>query len=307
MKTQTTKSRPSLTPEAEIALLKKKLKQFTTLKPVKYWLDIGSELANGVFGSKEMGIPYGKILEISGNESNGKSAEMMKIMALAQRDGAEVGIIDLENSWDVDWAQKLGLDPTKVYVFRPEIGLFGTEKEERMTSAEELFDLAEQWMKLMTEKHPNGRMVLGIDSVAAILTEEEAAAGIQEQNMRTKVSTSMFLSLLLRRWVAIAASRNVMMLFINQIRMTPGAWGNPETTPGGKALKFYSAVRVRMNRKGKKILKDGKPIGIKGIFANWKNKAGGGSREGKICGYKFYYKGTIKYVDADDIKSEGQE
>jgi recombination protein RecA len=307
MKTTKTSRPQDENPEAEIAAIKRKLKQFTTLKPVKYWLDTGNELLNSVFGSKANGIPYGKIIEISGNESNGKTAIMLKIMAMAQKDGAKIGVLDLENSWDPDWAESLGLDAGNVYIFRPEIGTFGTEKEERMTSAEELFDLAHHWIKRMSEKNPNGRMVLGIDSVAAIMTDEEAAAGIQDQNMRTKVSISAFLSLLLRRWVAVAANRNVLMVFINQIRMTPGAWGNPETTPGGRALKHYAAIRVRMNRKGKKILKEGKAIGIKGIMTNWKNKAGGGSREGKTAGYKMYYKGVFKYVDAEEIKSEGAE
>src|SRR5580765_7252257 len=112
------KSPPSvLSPEEEIALIKKKLKIFTTLKPVKYWLDTGSPLLNAVFGSREYGIPYGKIFEIFGPESNGKTAELLKLMAMAQRDGAQCGLIDLENSWDPEWAAAMGVDPEKVYVF----------------------------------------------------------------------------------------------------------------------------------------------------------------------------------------------
>jgi recombination protein RecA len=301
------KSPAQLTPEQEIALIKKKLKIFTTAKPVKYWLDTGNPLLNGVFGSRENGIPYGKIFEISGNESNGKTAQMLKIMAMAQKDGAKVGLIDLEDSWDAEWARALGVNPEEVYIFRAEIGIIGDEKEERITTGQEIFAVAQKWMANMSEKYPGGRIVLGIDSVAAILTEEEEAAGIQEQNMRTLVSTSAFLSRLLRRWVAIAANRNAMMIFINQIRMTPGGWGNPETTPGGRALKHYAAIRVRMSRKGKKILKQGKPVGIKGTMSNWKNKAGGGSREGLQAGYKIYFKGKIKIVEAEEIKSEASE
>ena len=297
----------ALSPEEEIALIKKKLKQFTTLKPTKYWLDTGNEFLNRVFGSEEFGIPYGKIFEISGNESNGKTALLKRLMALAQRDGATCGVIMLEDSWDEEWAAKLGVDPKSVYVFRPEIGTFGTEKEIRITSAEELFSQAEMWIKRQSERNPDGRMFLGIDSIAAILTDEEAAAGIQDQNMRTKVSTATFLSFLLKRWVALAATANVMMPFVNQLRLAPGAWGNPEYTPGGKAIRFYAAVRVKMSRRGKPMLKNGKPVGIKGTLSNWKNKAGGGSREGAKAGYKLYYAGKMKFVEAEEVKSEAGE
>jgi recombination protein RecA len=302
-----TKTRPPLSVEAETALIKKKLKHFTSLKPVRYWLNTGHKGLNGVFGSEERGIPYGKMTELSGFESHGKTAKMMRLGALAQKDGAEVGIVDLEWSWDPEWARSLGLDPDRVCVFRPEIGTFGTESEERMTTAEELFEEAELWMRRAHRRRPNGRIFLGVDSIAAILTEEEAAAGIQDQNMRTKVSLAAFLSQLLRRWVAIAANFNVLMVFVNQLRVAPGAWGNPEYTPGGNAVRFYSAVRVRMYRKGKKLLKGGQPIGIKGVLSNWKNKAGGGSREGMQLGWKLYNVGTFKYVPVEEIKSKKED
>lgn len=297
----------AVNPEQEIAQIKKTLKQFTTLKTVKYWLDTGNEYLNRIFGSKELGIPYGKIFELSGNESNGKTALVKKLAGLAQRDGAKVGIIMLEDSWDEDWAAKLGLKPEQVFVFRPEVGTFGKETEIRMTTAEELFEQAKMWIYRMHKKNPDGRIFLAIDSIAAILTEEEAAAGIQNQNMRTKVSTATFMSQLLKSWVAIATTMNVMMIFVNQLRLAPGAWGNPEYTPGGKAIRFFASVRVKMSRKGKPILKDGKPVGLKGVLTNWKNKAGGGSREGAKAGYKLYFKGAFKFVDADEIKSEAGE
>jgi recombination protein RecA len=228
-------------------------------------------------------------------------------MGWSQKDGAPTALIDLEHSWDPAWAKDLGVDPGKVSVFQPEIGTFGTEKQERMTTAEELFTEAQEWMIRAHKRNPDGRMFMGVDSVAAILTEEESAAGIQDQNMRTKVSLAAFLSQLLRRWVAIAANYNVMMPFVNQLRTAPGAWGDPSYTPGGNAIRFYSSVRVRMYRKGKKLLKGGKSVGIRGVLSNWKNKAGGGSREGLKVGYKLYYDGRVKYVSAEEIKSEAQE
>lgn len=303
------KAPPSaLDPEAERAAIKKKLKHFTTLKPVRYWLDTGEPALNGVFGSEEKGIPYGKIIELSGFESHGKTAQLYKLAGFAQLDGAEVGIVDLEWSWDESWAKKLGIqDPNQVMVFRPEIGTFGTETNERMTTAEELFQEAQVWMERVHKRRPNGRIFLGVDSIAAILTEEEAAAGIQDQNMRTKVSLASFMSMLLRQWVALAANWNVMMPMVNQLRTAPGAWGDPTYTPGGNAVRFYSAVRARMYRKGKKLLKGGKPVGIKGVLANWKNKAGEGSREGLRVGYKMFYDGRIKYVPVEEIKSDAEQ
>lgn len=296
-----------MTPAQELAAIKKKLKHFTTDKQVQYWLNTGNKQLNAVFGSRENGIPYGKIIEISGFESHGKTAEMLSLAALAQRDGAAVGILDLEQSWDPDWARQRGLDPEKVYVFRPEIGLFDKEKEERMTTGEELFEEVELWMKNKHTENPDGRIFLGIDSIAAVLVEEEASAGIQNQNMRTKVSLASFLSLLLRRWVAMVMGLNAMVVMVNQLRIAPGQWGDPSYTPGGNAVKFYSAVRVRVRRKGKKILKGGSPIGIKGVMSNYKNKAGGASQEGARVGFKLYYNGKTKYVDADEIKSEANE
>lgn len=307
MKKQTTKQARPLSPEDELALIRRKLKHFTTDKPVKYWLDVGSPRLHSVLGSPKMGIPYGKIFEISGMESQGKTALVMKLAGFAQRDGAKVAWIDLENSWDEDWAKTLGLDPTEVYLFKPQIGTFGGEKEERLQTAEELLEEIEEWWRRRSADNPDGRLFVGVDSIAAMLTEEEAAGGIQDQNMRTKVSLASFMSRLMRRWVAMAASYNIMMFCVNQLRVAPGQWGNPEYTVGGNALKLYASIRVRMRRKSKKILKGGKAVGIKGIISNWKNKAGGGSKEQLRIGYKLYYEGKIKYVDADEIKSEGGE
>jgi len=308
-----------LTPDEEMALIRKKLKHFTLEKKVKYWLDTGNLYLNRVFGSEELGIPYGKIFELSGMESRGKTAALKKLAGMAQKDGAIVIWVDLESSWDEEWARKLGLDTNLVYLFRP--GIVVSEdpdvlkkkekkkkkvQEGRLQTVEELLTEVEELIRRKGRENPNGRMFVCVDSIAAMLTEEEAAAGIQDQNMRTKVSLASFLSGFLRQWVALVANYNIMMMFINQLRTAPGAWGNPEYTPGGNAVRLYASVRVRMQRKSKKILKGGKSIGIRGLLMNWKNKAGGGSCEGLSCGYKLYFDGRIKYVDADEIKSDGE-
>lgn len=246
--------------------------------------------------------------EISGYESHGKTALMLELAGYAQRDGAAVAIWDLESSWDSEWARKRGLAPEKVVLFSPRIGTFGKEKEPRLITAQEHCEEIELWMKRRHERNSGGRIFLGVDAVAAILTEEEAAAGIQDQNMRTMVSLASFLSKLLRRWVALAINYNAMIVMVNQLRMAPGVrFGNPEYTPGGNAVRYYSAVRVRMRRKGGKLLKDGKVIGLKGILSNWKNKAGEGSREGAKIGFKLYYNGKSRYVPAEEIRPDPKE
>jgi recombination protein RecA len=326
MKTSGTKQAPSLSPEGELALIRKKLKHFTLERQVRYWLDTGSSRLNGILGSKEKGLPYGKMYEIAGFESQGKTALMKKLAGIAQKDGAKVAWVGLEDSYDPDWAVNLGLNPEEVYLFEPQIvGTMDDEDDEekpskakekkrkklqkagRLQTAEELLEEVEEWMRQQHMKNPNGRLFVAVDSIAAMLTEEEAAAGIQDQNMRTKVSLASFLSRFLRRWVAMVSMYNAMVLFANQLRINPGQmFGNPEYTVGGNAVRLYSAVRIRMRRKGKKILKGGNEIGIKGTMTNWKNKAGGGSREGGQIGYKLYFDGKIKYVDVDDIKTEGE-
>lgn len=319
MKTQTAGTPGQLTPDREIALIRKKLKHFTLEKTVKYWLDTGSEELNSVFGSRQEGIPYGKIFELSGMESMGKTAQMLKLAAMAQKDGAKIIWVDLESSWDSLWSEAWGLDTSQVYLFQPEIVVNEDPEiakkrdkkkrdtsEGRLQTAEELLAEVEEIIRKIGRANPNGRIFCCVDSIAAMLTEEEAAAGIQGQNMRTTVSLATFLSKLLRRWVALVNKYSIMLMFVNQLRTAPGVmYGNPEYTPGGNAVRLYASVRVRMRRKSKKLMKAGKAIGIKGLLMNWKNKAGGGSREGLNCGYKLYYDGRLKYVDAEDIKTEG--
>ena len=162
-------------------------------------------------------------MEISGFESHGKTSLLMDLMGKAQKDGATVALWDLENSWDPDWARARGIDPDAVYIFQSEIGQFGKEKEDRMITAQEQCEEIELWMKEERhEENPEGRIFLAVDAIAAIMTEEEAAAGIQDQNMRTMVSLASFLSKLLRRWVAYAANFNAIIAMVNQLRLAPG-------------------------------------------------------------------------------------
>lgn len=293
----------ALSPREEIEAIRRKLKHLTFEAVVKAWLTTGNKRLNAVLGSEEFGLAYGKMVELFGPESQGKTMIALLLAALAQADGAKVAWVDLENSFDEDWVRAQGLDPELVYLFRPQLGYFegnkdldDDEKEEkrkkkrpRLQTAEELFEEVEEWMATMHQKDPEGKLFVVTDSVAAALVDAEAQGGLADQNMFTNTALSRFLSKMLRRWVALAQTYNAMMIFINQVRTSPNQkFGNPENTPGGKALKFYCAVRVRV-RRGKhkgRLLQGRKVIGLSGVLTNVKNKAGGKSLEGEMVGFE---------------------
>lgn len=268
------------------------------------WLDTGSAELNGVLGDPEKGIPYGKIIELSGENSNGKTAIAMDLMAAAQADGAFGIWVDFENSFDPEWAGKRGVDTENICIISPMVGQFGKEKERRLSTAEEMLMEAEQVMLTLHKQFPDTPMFLVGDSIAAMLVAEEAEAGLDGQNMKSKMGLPSMLGGLLRRWTGLLQVYNCTACFINQLRINPMAWGDPTYTPGGKALPFYAHVRVRLKRaKGKgRILKAGKMIGIRGTLRNDKNKAGG--IEGEVCGFKMYFDGRSAFLPASEVEDQ---
>jgi len=294
-----------LSAQEEIDMLRGKLYHYSTeaSHPIKYWLDTEEPLLHLVMGSPTLGIPYGKIIEVFGNNSQGKTVLVLDLAACAQKDGAVVAWVDLESSWDAKWVTTRGLDPDKVRLFEPYIGTFGkNSKQQRLIAAEQLFEEVERWLAYKHKQDPKQKIFVAFDSVAGILTDVEAMGGITDQNMRTNMALPSFLSKLLRRWVALARTYNAMMIFINQLRTGPVMFGNPDKTPGGKAMGFYCAVRVEVKRKkGGFITKGTKRLGIKGIIYNVKNKAGEGSQERETVGFKFFWDGRTKFIPATDI------
>ena len=123
---------------AQIEFLKKRLGYVTYAKPPEVWLKTGSKMLNSVLGSRDKGIPYGKLVTLAGKFSSGKTLLMLRLLGKAQQDGAIVGLVDVENSFDPDHAKKQGLDSgdpilnengevtgyTKLFLFRPEMGVF---------------------------------------------------------------------------------------------------------------------------------------------------------------------------------------
>lgn len=297
----------------DVDVIRKKMNHFSLKSKTKYWLDTGIPRLHKAFGSKKRGLAFGKIYEIFGEESNGKTALAMDIMGMAQKAGAKAAIVDLEYSWDDEWAMNRGIyvkrnsegDLVIPALFQPYVGQFGSNRAKpELISAEALLDEVETWMYIKSRKYD--KLFVLVDSVAAMLAEKEADGGLTNQNMSTRAGgLPQMMSQMLRRWVGLAGSYNAMIIFINQTRQSPGImFGNPNKTTGGKALKFYASIRVQVNRKSR--MRQGKEIvGIKGFIKNIKNKAGGGSTEGYECGYKIPFTGKpSKFPSFDDMKEE---
>lgn len=270
------------------------------------WLETGVPELDAVLGSPSRGIPYGRIMELFGLESHGKTALALFLAAMAQKDRASIIWGDFESSFDPTWATRRGLEADKVLVFRPFVGQFGKEKEPRLATAQELCEEIETAMALCSAK-PNARTVVVADSLTAMLVEGESAGGLVEQNLRTNMALPAFLGKLLRRWVGLAQSHSVLIILINQLRQNPmKMFGDPWYTPGGNAPKFYSHIRAKVRRiKNGRILRAGKIVGLKGAIVNMKNKVGG--VEGSTIGYRMLFDGPVEFLPVKELECEGTE
>jgi recombination protein RecA len=291
----------------QLEKIRKKLGHLTMEWQENSWLDTGVPDLNQVLGHRERGIPYGRIMEVSGLESQGKTALVLSLAALAQRDDAGIVWADFENSFDEQWAVQRGLDPASasLVLIQPYVGTFSGEKEPRMATAQEICAEAEMSLAVLRKKHK--KLLLAIDSIPSMLTDGEAVAGLEGHNMRISMDLPMFLSRLMRRWVGLAQSQNALVILVNQLRQSPATrYGDPWYTPGGNAVRFYSHIRVRLRRaKGGRLLKKGKQVGIQGIITNHKNKAGGLERS--TVGYKLLFDGPIQFVSASSLERDEDE
>jgi recombination protein RecA len=189
---------------------------------------LGVDLALGVGG-----IPRGRVVEIFGPESSGKTTLMLHVIANAQKNGGLAAFIDAEHALDPAYAKKLGVNLDDLLVSQPDSG------EEALTICETL-------------ARSNALDVIVIDSVAALVPKAELEG---EMGMATMGMQARLMSQALRKLTGILAKAKTACVFTNQIREKVGVmFGNPETTPGGKALKFYASVRIDIRRK--ETLKD---------------------------------------------------
>lgn len=316
MRTKKKKRSRGMSSKETVEYIKKALGYKSLTKPPVYWLDLGSPYANKVFGSKKLGVAYGKAILLAGPLSSGKTTIAAWIAGLGQAEGADVAWVDGENSFDARHISKQGLDPDKVALFESEYGEFKYKKKgkqvikDEVEAAEDLFDRVEIWMKLRRRQNPDGKLIVVVDSTTSFSPEEEQAAGMKNQNMRTKVSPAVFLNLLTKRWVSLSLHTNALVIYISQLRTNPmQLFGEKDYTPGGRGIGYYSSVLVWMRRiSNGEIKRNKRQIGVMGIMSNKKNKAGGGSIERKKCGYKiFFYKNAAEFMSSDELKKESKK
>lgn len=183
------------------------------------------------------GVPRGRIVELYGPESSGKTTVALHIAAEAQKQGGEVAFIDVEHALDPVYARALGVDIDNLLVSQPDSG-------------EQALEITEALVR-------SGAIdVLIVDSVAAMTTKAEIEGEMGDSHVGM---LARLMSQAMRKLTSIISKSNCVAIFINQIREKIGVvYGNPETTPGGRALKFYASVRMEV-RKGEAI-KDGTTI-----------------------------------------------
>lgn len=183
------------------------------------------------------GVPRGRVVEVFGPESSGKTTLTLHIVANAQKSGGTAAFIDVEHALDPDYAKRLGVNLDSLLVNQPDTG-------------EQALEIAE----LLTRS--NAIDVIVVDSVAALVPRAELEGQMGDSHVALQ---ARLMSQALRKLTSVISKSKTCLIFINQIREKIGVmFGNPETTPGGRALKFYSSVRVDIRRIGS--IKDGERI-----------------------------------------------
>ena len=183
------------------------------------------------------GVPRGRIIEIYGPESSGKTTLAQHIVAEVQRTGGLAAFVDAEHALDPEYAQKIGVNIDELFISQPDNG-------------EQALEIVETLVR------SNAVDVVVIDSVAALTPKAEIEGDMGDSHMGLQ---ARLMSQALRKLAAIVNKSKTTVIFINQIRMKIGVvFGNPETTPGGNALKFYSSIRIEIRRSAQ--IKQGEKI-----------------------------------------------
>ena len=197
------------------------------------------------------GFPRGRIIEVFGPESSGKTTLTLTVIAQAQKRGGLAGFIDVEHALDPAYAKKLGVKVDELLVSQP-------------SSGEEALRICETLVR------SNALDVIVVDSVAALVTKAELEGEIGDTTVGAQ---ARLMSAALRKLTALISKASTVVIFTNQIREKIGVmFGNPETTPGGKALKFYASVRCDIRRIGAIKQADGTVTGNRTKIKVVKNK-----------------------------------
>lgn len=206
---------------------------------------LGLDLALGVGG-----IPRGRIVEIYGPESGGKTTVALHMVAEVQKQGGIAGFIDAEHALDPVYAKNIGVDIDNLYISQPDTG-------------EQALEIAETMVR------STAMDIVIVDSVAALVPKAEIEGEMGDSHVGLQ---ARLMSQALRKLTGVIGKTSCSVIFINQLREKVGVlFGNPETTTGGRALKYYSSVRLEV-RRGEQIKKDGEPIGNRTKIKVVKNK-----------------------------------
>lgn len=173
------------------------------------------------------GVPRGRVIEIYGPEGGGKTTLALHILAEAQKRGGVAAFVDAEHALDPDWAKKIGVNVEDLLISQPDSG--------------------EQALQIVETLVKSGEVdVIVVDSVAALVPQAEIAGEVGEFQIGLQ---ARLMSQALRKLSGIISKTKTVVIFLNQTRMKIGVlWGNPETTPGGLALKFYASCRIELKR-----------------------------------------------------------
>ena len=234
------------------------------------------------------GVPRGRIIEIYGPESSGKTTVALHIIAETQKMGGEVAFIDVEHALDPVYAEKLGVDIENMLVSQPDSGEQALEIAEALTRSGAIDCIV-------------------IDSVAAMVTKAEIDGEMGDTHVG---QLARLMSQAMKKLTGVIGKSNTTAIFINQVREKIGVmYGNPETTPGGRALKFYSSVRIEV-RRGEQIKNGSEVIGNRTRCKVVKNKVAPPFKE---CEFDIMYGQGISRVgevldlavDLDIVKKGG--
>lgn len=235
------------------------------------------------------GLPMGRLVEIYGDNSTGKSLIVNHVLINTQKMGGIPILFDEENATSIDFLQrmgmKLGQDARDAGMFPPVYGQAG--------SVEKVFDSIEHIIGKIRDLNIDKPITIAFDSIASCPTNEEVEKGYDEKTMAVKARV---LSLAMRKIMPLIGKKKVLLIFTNQIRAKPGVmFGDPTTTPGGYAVPFHSSVRIMLSKNGEIKDKSGNPIGS-GVKARIKKNRV--SSPGRMCEFSVFFTSGI-----DDLES----